>query len=58
MFLGVWFLYDNLKDVYIITFKKLLYKSINWGIDGKWLCSDCGETIETDEDDHDGIIEG
>ena len=26
--------------------------------DGEWECTDCGETIDSDEDDNDGIIEG
>lgn len=25
--------------------------------DGDWMCSNCGETIESDEDDYDGIYE-
>lgn len=26
--------------------------------DDEWECSNCGETIDSDEDDNDGIIEG
>lgn len=25
--------------------------------DGTWMCSNCGDEIESDEDDNDGIIE-
>lgn len=26
--------------------------------DEEWECTNCGETIDSDEDDNDGIIEG
>lgn len=26
--------------------------------DDEWECTSCGETIDSDEDDNDGIIEG